>query len=224
MRTFAKLFGKSPFVPLQAHMEKVSECVAKTIELLKAFQEGRHEQIAGLGKEISEAEHAADQVKHDIQDHLPRSLFLPVDRGRLLEILSVQDSIADKCENIAVLMSLKRLDMVEHLRGDFAAFVAKNVEAFAAAHLVIQQLDELLETSFGGTEAEKVRQMVYDVAMKEHEADCLQHVLLRELFAHDHELSMAAFHMWNHLIKHVSQLSNLSERLANRIRATLLLK
>jgi predicted phosphate transport protein (TIGR00153 family) len=224
MRTIARLFGHSPFVPLQSHMEKVAECVDKVRELLAAFVEARHDVIPGLAREISDLEHVADQVKHDIQNHLPRTLFLPVDKGRLLEILAIQDNLADKCENIGVLLTLKQLDVSDRLRVPFTEFVAKNIAAFGKVRLVIQEIDELLATSFGGAEAEKVQRMVHDVAFAEHEADRLQHALLRELFASEDELSVAAFHVWNKLIEQISELSNLSERLANRVRTTLELK
>jgi len=224
MRTIASLFAHSPFVPLQSHMDKVAECVDKTRDILRAFVEGRYDVIPALAQEISDLEHVADQAKHDIQNHLPGTLFLPVHKDRLLEILAIQDNIADKCENIGVLLTLKQVAMPERLRGPFEAFVEKNLETYASGRQVIQQIDELLATSFGGAEAEKVQRMVHDVAFKEHEADRLQHTLLRELFASEDELSMATFHVWNKLIQEVSELSNLSERLANRVRTTLQLK
>lgn len=224
MRTFSKLFGSSPFVPLQSHMEKVSSCIDSTLEMFEAFGRGDHEQVEHLAKVISQLEHEADQVKHDIQDHLPKGMFLPIDRARILEILSTQDNIADKCENMAVQLTLKRLEMLAPLREDFWKFLKKNFEAFHVARDIIVQLDELLETGFGGVEAERVKQMVADVSYKEHEADLLQRTLLKHLYDHDCQMSVGEFYLWSQIIRQVAELSNISERLANRVRVTLELK
>ena len=221
MRTIANLFGHSPFGPLQSHMDRVSECVEQVAGLLVVFLEGKHDAIPDLAAKISHLEHIADDAKHDIQDHLPRTLFLPVAKSRLLEILAIQDNIADKCENIGVLLTLKTLAVPDAVRPKFTAFVEKNLETFHSVRTVIKQVEELVASSFGGSRAEKVKALVHDVALKEHEADRLQHSLLRELFACEDQLTMASFHLWNELIKQVAEVSNLSERLANRVRATL---
>lgn len=224
MRSIAKLFGRSPFVPLQVHMERVADCVALVPTIVDAFLKGDSARVAALAEEISALEHAADEVKHDIQNHLPRGMFLAVDRGRLLEILGVQDSIADKAENIGALLTLKQIGSPPGFEAKFRTFLAKNVEAFEHAHRIIQEVDELLETSFGGPEAQKVLGMVQTVAHLEHEADRLQHDLLKDLFTHDEQLTHGEFYLWTRVMREVSELSNLSERLANRIRTLLMVK
>jgi len=224
MRTIAKLFGNSPFVPLQAHMEKVAACVAKVPELFAAMKAGDHASVERLAAEASNLEHEADQVKHDIRNNLPKSLFLAVDRGRLLDILKVQDQLADKAENIGVLLTLKQMTLQPWMAADFEAFLAKNLDAFASVRDIINELDELLETGFGGEEAERVMRMIDAVAFKEHEADVLQRVLLKSLYANDADMTVGEFSLWSNLFKQVSDLSNLSERLANRVRRTLELK
>ena len=205
-------------------MEQVNACVHKTIEMFSAFGEGDFPNVKKLADAISQLEHEADQIKHDIQDHLPRSMFLAVDRGRILEILGTQDNIADKCENMAVQLTLKRLEMLDPMREIFQKFLDKNVEAFLGAKTVVSQLDELLETGFGGAKAERVRQMVMDVSYKEHEADLLQRELLRVLYTQEDKLSIGSFYLWCQIVRQIAELSNLSERLANRVRVTLELK
>lgn len=224
MRSIAKLFGHSPFGPLQSHMAKVAQCVQKINDVVEAVQQGDHARVEKIANEISQLEHEADQLKHDIQQHLTRSYFLPVDRGALQEILAIQDSIADKAENIGVLFTLKPIQMIDALKDDFRAFLDKNLQAFESVRQIIDQLDELVETGFGGGEAEKVLRMVDTVARQEYEADLIQRRLLKAVFAHEDELSMGDFFLWNRLFKQVSELSNLAERLANRVRRTLELK
>lgn len=223
--TIGKLFGRSPFAPLQAHMEKVSVCVHRLPSLLDALENEDHAALKELAKEISKLEHQADLSKNDIRNHLPKSLFLPVDRGNLLDILSVQDSLADHAEDIAVLLTLTDdIKLPSGFGPLLRSFLQKNIDTFELVEKIIHELPELLESSFGGKEAEKVRAMVDDVAHAEHEVDVMQRELLREIFSRDEELSHSTFFLWMRCVEQMAELSNASERLGHRIRMTLELK
>ncbi len=195
-------------------MEKLS----KLLEILPKMEV---EKIERLAAEISNLEHEADITKNDIRNHLPKSIFLPIDRGHFLEILSTQDSIADLAEEIGELLIMRPLDLCKQVKIDFQALYKKNVDVFWDAKQVITEIDELLESSFGGIEAEKVKGMVEQIAYKEHQASLLKQKLLKQLFSEGDELSSALFFLHLKLIEEISSISNLSEKLANRIRMVL---
>jgi uncharacterized protein len=224
MMTILNLFGRSPFAPLQSHMKQVADCVHLLRDLFKALEEKNYILLEEISDQISQLEHTADLIKNDIRNHLPKSLFLPIDRSHLLEILSIQDSIADSAEDIAVLTTIKPIEILKTFSEDLKIFLSKNIEAFDGAQLIINEMHELLESSFGGIEAEKVRRMVEDVAFKEHEIDVFQRKLLKKLFQSENEMTYTTFHLWNRIFESIASLSNLSERLAYRIRMTLALK
>lgn len=224
MLTIAKLFGKSPFTPLQNHMKKVSLCVNELKNLFKAILEKDMEKIEKIAKKISKLEHEADLTKNDIRNHMPRSLFLPIKREDFLIILSIQDSFADKAEDIAVLSTFKKLTNIKDLKKDFEEFFKKNVESFDLAKKVIKEFDSLLEASFGGIEAQKVKTMTEELALMEHELDILQYYLMKKLYKIGDGISYPIFHLWQTIIKEVGSLSNLAENLGNRIRMILELK
>ena len=224
MLTILKLFGRSPFAPLQSHMKKISECVHMLIPLFDALQKGDQKRLEEIATTISTLEHQADLTKNDIRNHLPKSLFLPIDRSHILEILTLQDSIADRTEDVAVLTTLKQIPMLDAIKEPFNEFLKKNIDAFDETHLIINEMHELLESSFGGTEAEKVCKMVELVAFKEHEADLLQRKLLKAIFSAEDDISYTTFHLWQRIIEATSAISNLSEKLAWRVRRILELK
>lgn len=224
MLTILKLFGKSPFAPLQSHMEKVTECVHLLPPLFAAVLEQDQKKMLEIYEAISKAEHQADLIKHDIRNHMPKSLFLPVDRGHLLEIISTQDNIADKAEDVAVLLTLKEVTIHDSFKTEFMEFLNKNIEAFDEARLIIKEMHELLESSFGGSEAEKVKDFVEIVSFKEHEVDLIQRKLLKILFNSENEMSYATFHVWQRIVEALSGVSNLSENLAFRVRRMLEIK
>lgn len=218
------LFCRSPFAPLQGHMEKVAECVDKLEPLFQALKAENGQELKRIAAEISALEHGADIIKSDIRNHLPSSLFLSIDRNLFLQMLSLQDSIADCAEDIAVLATLRPLELLQELQEPFEKFLNKNVQCFREACKIIQALHELLESSFGGTEAERVKAECQEVAFIEHEADVIQRELLRTLFTKEEEISYAQFMLWQKIFEAVGSVSNFSEQLANCVRMTLDIK
>lgn len=227
MINIARLFGKSPFAPLQSHMKKVVYCVEKLSSIFNSLTKKDSEKIEKLTAELSKLEHEADLTKNDIRNHLPKSLFLPIDRAHFLEILAVQDSIADKAEeigNLLILLALRPSENFDDFVEEILQLYAKNEEAFLIAKQIIEEIDELLESSFGGIEAEKVKLMVEQTAYKEHEAEKMQRGFMKHLFVQGDSLSTPSFYLWMRLGEEIGNLSTLSERLANRIRMILELK
>ena len=221
MRSIAKVFGRSPFVPLQMHMEKVAECVDGIPEILDAYKRKDSKTVESLSKKISQLEHDADVIKHDIRNSLPRGMFMPVDRANLLRILNTQDGIANRAENIAVLLTFKQARTFKGFEAAFAAFVTQCLDAFTLARNILDQLDELLETGFGGMEAQNTMKLVELVAQKEYETDVSQRELVRNLLAHEDDISYGDFFLWTRIIRQVASVADQSEKLATAIRMTL---
>lgn len=218
MRTLAKLFAKSPFAPLQKHMQDVNECVKKVKEIFEALEENDSKSVSRISGEISKLEAIADTTKNELRNHLPGGLFMPVSKAALLEILSLQDDIADDCEDIGILLTLKDLILKDIFKDDFKSFLNKNIETYELIKEIIDEFDNLLETSFTGREAEKVRSMVSNVALKEHETDLAQRKLLKNIFSNEDQFTHAEFQLWLLILREIRTLSNTSEKLAHRIR------
>jgi hypothetical protein len=224
MLTIAKLFGKSPFAPLQTHMDKVACCIGELPSLFAALMEKDAGQIEQISREISRLEHEADLTKNDIRNHLPKSLFLPVDRGSILDILSLQDALADQAEAIAQHATMRALTLLPGMEREFLALCKKSMEAFWLAREVMKELEELLECSFGGIEAQKVKGMVEQIAFYEHEASVMQIRLMKHLYQGGDAMPYPMFHLCHTLIDEIGSLACLSEKLGNRVRMLLELK
>ena len=98
------------------------------------------------------------------------------------------------------------------------------MKAFTLVSDIISELDELIESGFGGVEAEKIRNLAHDVAVAEHQADLIQLKLLKELYKNDENMTVGEFHLWMRVTRVLSQISNHSENLANKILKTLSFK
>jgi uncharacterized protein len=221
MRNIINVFGRSPFVPLQMHMEKVVECVGLVPIIIEAYRQEDSATVESLAVKISKLEHKADQIKHDIRNNLPRGLFMPVDRTKLLKILSLQDGIANRAENMAVLLTFKQAKSFDEFDAAFDIFMNKCLETFNLTRNIIEQLDELLETGFGGSEAHKVHELIDKVSLKEHEADVSQRELVRLLLSYEDSMSYGDFFLWTRVIQQISSIADRADNLAATVRNTL---
>ncbi len=221
MRNIINVFGRSPFVPLQMHMEKVVECVAQVPIIISAYRKGDSKEVESIAEKVSKLEHKADLIKHDIRNSLPRGLFMPVDRSKLLKILSLQDGIANRAEDMAVLLTFKQAKTFAGFDAAFDTFTEKCLETFNLSRNIIELLDELLESGFGGLEANRVNELIDQVALKEHEADVSQKELVRLLLAHEDSISYGDFFLWTRVIQQISGIADRSDKLAATIRNTL---
>ncbi len=205
-------------------MDKVACCVGELPALFKALVEQDMFAIEKIGGHISRLEHEADLTKNDIRNHLPKSLFLPVDRGALLEILSLQDAIADQAEEIALHAGMRKLPILPDMQADFSSLCAKSVEAFWLARKVIKELEELIASSFGGIEAQKVKAMVEQIAFHEYEMAQIRNRLIKRLYQGEGDLPYPVFHLSLTLFEEIGRLASLSEKLGNHVRMLLELK
>ena len=193
----------------------------KLEELFEVFQEGKFEVLDQLAKELSELEHQADLTKNDIRNHLPRSILLPVDRSQLLEILSMQDTLADKAEEIGNLLTLRKLEPIPVISKDLQEFFSKNLEAFWDVREITREMKDLVESTFGGKEAAMVRGMIDGSSYKEYESDVLKRDLLKNFFQNSDDMLTPVFYLWTTLIEELSSISHMSEKLAMRMRLML---
>ncbi len=221
MSTISKLFFTSPISLLCDHFEKVLECSNKVKEIFQYLEKREYEKILNIKDEISKLENEADKIKNNIRNEFIKKKLFSIDKNTFFEILSIQDGIADKCEDLGVLMSIKKLEIMDEMKESLNLMVNKNVECVKLTGDIVKYFDELSLTSFGGKETEFIKTLIEDVAYKEHEADLFQAEVLKVLFNSEDRLKYTEFFLWIHILKTLSDLSNYSEKLANRIRMIL---
>lgn len=221
MSTISRLFFSSPISLLCDHFDKVLECANKVRELFAALNNNEYEKIVKLKVEISELENSADKIKNKIRNEFIKRRLFSIDKNTFFEILSIQDGIADKCEDLGVLLNLRKLQIIPEMKENLELMVEKNVECVQIAQKILKYFDELTLTSFGGKDTEIIKELIEEVAYKEHEADEFQSEVLKVLFKSEDNLKYTEFFLWVQTLKTLSDLSNYSEKLANRIRMIL---
>ena len=218
MRSLASLLGRSPFGPLQEHMDQVVTCAEGVPALFEALIAGDMDALRAQQVRVSEMESAADALKNDLRNHLPRKLFMPVDRRDLLEILDLQDTIADVAEDIGDMLVARNFTVPAPMQEPLLKFVHTAVSAATAGRLVVKQLDELVEVGFAGPESEAVLAQIEQVLQLEDEADLLELEVAQVLFAHEDEMSAVSVILWLRILDWVGDLADYPKKVCNRLR------
>ncbi len=217
MSLMGNLFGRSPIRPMQEHMHAAVACAKQVLPLFEEMVAGDTAAVAVRRQQIDRLEHEADRIKNEIRSHLPKRMFLAVERRDMLEILDNQDSIADVAQDIAELADIRGMVVPEPLAESFLDLVRRVVTACEQAERVIDELENLVETGFRGREVARVDQMIDELCRIESETDDLEERVQRQLFAIEDELGIAAM-FWYRLVDDVGEMADYAERVGNRLR------
>ncbi|HBO5338825.1 TIGR00153 family protein [Pseudomonas aeruginosa] len=214
---FISLFGRSPIGPMQQHIAKVHECAAGLLPFFRAVIAEDWAQVEQVQQDMVRLEQEADRLKKNVRMHLPKSLFLPVPRSDLLELLSVQDKVANRAKDIVGLMLGRRMRIPLPLQGQMLAYVQRSVDASAQALRVVNELNELLETGFGGRETSLVESMVEELEAIENDTDRIQVEVRRELFRLESELPPVDVMFLYQIIEWIGDVADRAQRVGNRL-------
>ncbi len=212
------LFGNNPFTSLQQHMRIVIQCVDEVPKLFEALSRGDFEAIGPIKDNVFRLEQEADDVRREIRRHLPRSLFLPVNRRDLLDLLDSQDAIANVAQDIAGLLYERPMEIPQPMAEPLNEFVKACVQTSHEAATVIELLDELLESGFGGRGAQRVEEMISELNLQEDETDDLGITLTRLLFKHEDDMKPVSVMFWYQLITWIGDLADYGEKTGNLLR------
>lgn len=218
MRSILSMFSKSPFKPLGSHMDKVRACVDQINPIFDALDKGDFAKVEEISKLIMKLEHEADKIKDDIRTHMKQSIFLPVDKKDFMHLLSAQDDIADAVEDLAVLLRIKNLHAPEIVKAPLLELVNHVIKTAYAGCDLILELEALLESSFGGAEAEKVEKATQVLGTLEWEADQKQFQIAKKLFSLGNEIDAADLFLWNEVIKKLGAVADKTEQIGKTLR------
>lgn len=221
MRAIVGLFARSPFRPLLEHTERVHQTVELLPPLFTAFTSARWDEVQEVYERISRLEHKADVVKNDIRDHLPNSLFLPVDRGDVLMFLKEQDAIADRVEDVAVLLTMRRTPTPDVLQDPLRGFIEQVVRTSELWYETARELPTLQEAGFAGPEVERTMERVRAISDYEWEADKLQAATTRVVLDCEDDLGAVSVMFWMRILSTLGDVANRAENTADRLRLML---
>lgn len=215
------IFGSSPVRPLQKHMEQVVECVKELIPFVDAVLSGNAESRDRHQQLIVELENKADKLKKELRLHLPSSLFMPIDRRDVLEVLTMQDRVAGAARSVAGLIVGRRMTIPADMADDYRDFVKTCIEACEQAYLAIRELDELIETGFGDKERNRVNEMLNELDRIEQHTDEQQIALCHKLFAQEDQLEPVNVMFLYRVLDKTGAIADRAQRVGSRLQLML---
>ena len=213
----ANIFGSSPVQPLEKHMDVAFRCAKKLRPFFAALIAGDREKMLSVRGEIEALEHEADDLKKEIRLHMPKSLFMPVPREDLLELLLVQDKIANRTKDVSGVIVGRDMHIPESLADLFLEFVDRNVAAAKQARKSVRELDELFTAGFRGAEVALVSDLIEELDRIETETDEQQTVLRTALFKIEKTLDPIDAMFLYEVIELTGQIADMSERVGRRL-------
>lgn len=217
MSRIFNMFGPSPIRPIEKHMQKAYECAKELHPFFEAVLNDDWENALSIKSKIDELEKQADLIKRDLRLHLPTGLFLPVARTDLLELLSAQDRIANKAQDIAGLITGRKMIIPKSICDLFMPFLIRCLDAAKQACKATNELDELLESGFRGSEVKIVEDMIVTLDKIEHESDDQLALIRQKIFALEKELPALDIIFLYKLVQWIGDLADYAQIVGGRL-------
>jgi len=218
---FASIFGRSPVRPLQEHMKLVLECTGQVVPFLEAIAGDDWSAAENARAEVTRLEDEADALKKEIRLNMPKSLFMPVARADLLDLLLMQDKIANRAKDITGLMTGRKMRPPAPIAELLVSFAGRCVDAARQADKTVNELDELFETGFRGAEVEMVSGMIEELDRIEKDTDRMQVEVRARLMEVEKELPPVDVMFLYRVIDWIGDLGDLSQRVGSRLQLLL---
>ena len=217
----SSLFGKSPIKPLQKHMKQVHSCLKDFGVFAKSANAQDWDKATILAVSINNKEEKADKLKKKLRMNLPSTFMMPFSRRDLLDVLLIQDSIANITKDLAGLMMTRHMVFPSELAQDFIELANLCIKTSNAALKAINELDELLETAFSSRERKLVAEMIANVNKFEHQTDEVQSEIRNKLFALESSLPPVDVMFYYRAIEWLGETADAAQKVGSRFEVML---
>lgn|SRR5690606_608451 len=204
-------------MPIEKHVEIAYRCTKQLVPFFEAVIAGDWDRATEIRKVIEELENEADDMKKEIRIHLPKSLFMPVPREDLLELLLVQDKMANRAKDVSGLVLGRRMEIPAPIASHFLEFVQRCIDAAKQARKSVRELDELFTTGFRGAEVSLVSSLIEELDRIETDTDNLQARLRAELFAIEDDMKPVHVVFLYRVIELTGEIADMAERVGRRL-------
>jgi predicted phosphate transport protein (TIGR00153 family) len=213
----ANIFGSSPVNPLEKHVGIAYRCARQLKPFFTAVINDDWDAALVARDKIESLEHEADNLKKKIRLQLPKSLFMPVPREDLLELLLVQDKIANRTKDVSGLVVGRRMQIPSEIAKLFLQFVGRNIDAAKQARKSVRELDELFTAGFRGAEVELVVGLIEELDQIETDTDERQAALRGVLFKIEKTLDPIDAMFMYQVIELTGEIADMAERVGRRL-------
>lgn len=209
---------RSPAHLLKKHMAHVHDCVQHLVPFLEAVYAQQWKTAEQHFLKIQSLEKQADSIKQNLRSHLPHKLFLPlISRFDILDLLTIQDQIANTSEDIAGLVYGRKMVFPDVIHRRYQQLLLHGVKAAKQANHAIIELNELFKTVFSRHEFGKVQQLIALLDNIEHETDHIEVTVRTQLFEIEQDLPPVHVMFLYQVIELTGALADYAEQIGKRL-------
>jgi predicted phosphate transport protein (TIGR00153 family) len=202
-------------------MEKACACVEQLPDFFQAVRYKKWATAKKIQTKIASDEKDADHIKVELKLHLPKGLFLPIARADLIYLLTKQEDIANRAEDIAGLILGRKLTFPNFTFDLLTQYVQTSVDAVKQATNAIDELDELLEVGFRGKIVKLVTKMIQTLNKIETKSDHIQIDLRKKVFDIEQKLQPVDVIFMYKVIEWIADLSDYAQKVGSGLQILL---
>jgi len=212
----SEVISNSPLALLERHVGVCVDCVERLPLYFAEAQANRWGRASDVREEICRFEGLADELKQDVRGNLPRGLWMSVSRADLLELVRVQDKMANGVKEVSGISLGRQLAFPAAMTSEVADFIDVVVQVSRVVVKIIGATRELSRSAFGTRQTNVILDFVSQVEADERRSDEMQAALRARLKEHEAELSAVDAIFLYQLLSAIGDIADNAEKVAHR--------
>ncbi|MGB1138846.1 MAG: TIGR00153 family protein [Luminiphilus sp.] len=210
------VISNSPLALLERHAGVCVDCVERLPLYFAEAQANRWGRASDVREEICRFEGLADELKQDVRSNLPRGLWMSVSRADLLELVRVQDKMANGVKEVSGISLGRQLAFPAAMTSEVADFIDVVVQVSRVVVKIIGATRELSRSAFGTRQTNVILDFVSQVEADERRSDEMQATLRARLREYEAELSAVDAIFLYQLLAAIGDIADNAEKVAHR--------
>ena len=210
------VISNSPLALLERHAGVCVDCVERLPLYFAEAQANRWGRANDVREEICRFEGLADELKQDVRSNLPRGLWMSVSRADLLELVRVQDKMANGVKEVSGISLGRQLAFPAAMTSEVADFIDVVVQVSRVVVKIIGATRELSRSAFGTRQTNVILDFVSQVEADERRSDEMQATLRARLREYKAELSAVDAIFLYQLLAAIGDIADNAEKVAHR--------
>jgi predicted phosphate transport protein (TIGR00153 family) len=133
-------------------------------------------------------------------------------------MLKMQDAVADRCEEVAYLFTMRKTRFPDFLKADFVVMIGKVKETVDCLTDVTRDLHSAYDESGSRSAAQSVLKSVDHIHQLEHDADIIEDSLRERLFDHEAEVDPITIMICLDIFRRSGNIADAAENVGDAIR------
>lgn len=211
-----ELFGSSPLSLIERHAQASLDCVKQLASYFEAAQSRDWKKAERVQEEIVRLEEVADDIKMEVRMNLPRGLWMSVSRADLLDLVRIQDAMANETKDIAGLSLGRNLAFPENLNTSLFKFVGIVIQTAEKAIEVVAETRQLSRSAFGTRQVKIITSKCVQVEKLERRSDKSQQKIRANLRAFEEKIAPVDVIFLYQLLSQIGEVADHAEKVAHR--------